>query len=190
MWLISQATTLTLAVREGGAAVGVPDMYGISGHYAHPNLLANGELSGPVGVGCEPTPSGVARTNCVVGWNTNNAALTIVDMAGRVGVLSVGDQGSFSEINREIPCYSNRQQLLLSPRLRSFMVETRRSSKFRFPLLLRREHTDGDRDAVHIILRRVHRDGPAAQLERLLRECRQQRPADRPGRGHCHQRPS
>ena len=99
-----KATTLTLAVREGGATMGVPDIYGVSDDYAHPNLLINGELDSPVGVdcdACEGTP-GAERTNCVKGWNTNNAALAIVEKAGRVGVLEIGDSGSFSEINQAI----------------------------------------------------------------------------------------
>jgi hypothetical protein len=99
-----KATTLTLAVREGGATFGVPDIYGVTDDYAHPNLLVNGELDSPVGDQCEPceATSGAERSNCVKGWHTNNALLTIVDKAGRRGVLEVGDQGSFSEINQAV----------------------------------------------------------------------------------------
>jgi hypothetical protein len=106
-----KATTLTLAVREGGATFGVPDIYGVTGDYAHPNLLVNGELDSPVGVECDMC-GGVERTNCIKGWHTNNAQLEIVDMAGRRGVLRVGDQGSFSEINQAIPTVIDTQYTL------------------------------------------------------------------------------
>ena len=99
----NKATTITIAVREGGATVGVPDMYGVSGDYAHPNLLTNGELDGPVGDD---------RENHITGWNTNNAQLAIVDHEGRAGVLQVGDQGSFSEISQAIPTVEGAQYTL------------------------------------------------------------------------------
>eukprot|EP01043_Picozoa_sp_COSAG02_P058144 COSAG02_NODE_7188_length_3131_cov_1.888522_1_plen_154_part_10 len=99
-------------MREGGATVGVPDIYGVTDDYAHPNLLANGELDGPVGEQCEACGGTAVRTNCVQGWNTNNAVLAIVDKGGRRGVLEVGDQGSFSEINQAIPTVIGTQYTL------------------------------------------------------------------------------
>ena len=105
----NKATAITIAVREGGATVGVPDMYGVSGDYAHPNLLTNGELDGPVG------PVGGDRENRITGWNTNNAHLAIVNhptFKGRAGVLQVGDQGSFSEISQAIPTVEGAQYTL------------------------------------------------------------------------------
>lgn len=99
-----KATTLTLAVREGGATVGVPDIYGVADDYAHPNLLVNGELDSLVGHQCSACNGLISaeRTNCVKGWYTNNAHLEIVNKAGRLGVLKVGDAGSFSEINQAV----------------------------------------------------------------------------------------
>ena len=96
-------------MREGGATVGVPDMYGVSGDYAHPNLLTNGELDGPVPEVAGPNGE---RENRISGWNTNNARLAIVDHGGRAGVLQVGDQGSFSEISQAIPTVVGAQYTL------------------------------------------------------------------------------
>ena len=123
-----KATTITLAVREGGAAVGVPDIYGVAGDYAHPNLLVNGDLDGPV----DCTAS--AGSACIVGWQTNNAHLSIVEKAGRAGVLRIGDckrsssllrlvpkpqrqaacctGGSFSEVSQPIPTVPGQQYTL------------------------------------------------------------------------------
>lgn len=107
-----KATTLALAIREGGATVNVPDTYGVAQDYGHPNLLINGELNGPIGSSCTDLADGTLRTNCLEGWNTNNARLSVVEMAGRTGVIEVGDQGSFSEINQAIPTVIGTQYTL------------------------------------------------------------------------------
>ena len=60
-------------------------------------MLVNGELDGCI----EGTvQDGCTEGTVLRGWHMNNAALSIVDMGGRLGVLKVGDAGSFSDISQ------------------------------------------------------------------------------------------